>query len=81
MSLRLSALKINIIKIFIVVIFVFFAVLKDENRLLLKINKMFARLFFIKGFFEFDFLREIMIITIQFINLIKKILYMLILYR
>ena len=59
MNLRLSVLKANVIKTFIIVIFVFFATL-NENRLLLKINKiLFTRLFLIKGFFEFDFLREI----------------------
>ena len=63
MSLRLNALKANVIKTFIIVIFVFFAAL-NENRLLLKINKMFARLFLIKDFFEFDFLCEIMIMMI-----------------
>ena len=64
MSLKLSALKINVIKTFIIVSFVFSATLKNKNRLLLKINKMFTRLFFIKDFFEFDFLRKIIIITI-----------------
>ena len=63
MSLRLNALKINVIKTFIIVIFISFATL-NENRLLSKINKVFIRLFLIKSFFEFDFLREIMTITI-----------------
>ena len=75
MSLKLNVLKINVIKIFIIVIFVFFAILKNENRLLLKINKMFTRFFFIKSFFELDFLREVIMIMIQLTNLIKKILY------
>ena len=63
MSLRLNALKINVIKTFIIVTFVSFATL-NENRLLSKINKMFTRLFLIKSFFEFDFLREIITTTI-----------------
>ena len=49
MSLRLSVLKINVIKTFIIVAFVSFATL-NENRLLSKINKMFIRLFFYKRF-------------------------------
>ena len=63
MNLKLNVLKTNVIKIFIIVIFVSFAIL-NENRLLLKINKMFTRFFLIKDFFEFGFLREIIIITI-----------------
>ena len=78
MSLRLNVLKINVIKTFIIVAF---ASLKDENRLLLKINKIFTRLFLIKGFFEFNFLREFITIMIQFINLMREAFYMLILYR
>ena len=58
MSLRLNALKIDVIKTFIIVAFISFAAL-NEDRLLSKINKMFTRFFFIKGFFELDFLREI----------------------
>ena len=80
MSLRLNALKTNIIKIFIIITFIFFATL-NENRLLLKINKMFTRLFLIKGFFEFDFLYKIITTTIQLTNLMKRILYMFILHR
>ena len=80
MSLRLNVLKTNVIKIFIIVAFVSFATL-NEDRLLSKINKMFIRLFFIKDFFEFGFLYEIITIMIQFTNLIKKILYMLMLHR
>ena len=63
MSLRLNALKTNIIKTFIIIAFVSSAAL-NENRLLSKINKMFIRLFLIKDFFEFDFLREIIIMMI-----------------
>ena len=81
MSLRLNVLKINVIRTFIIVIFAFFAILKDENRLLLKINKIFARFFFIKGFFEFGFLCEIMTTMIQFTNLMRETFYMFILYR
>ena len=81
MNLKLNILKINVIKTFIIVAFIFFATLKNENRLLLKINKMFTRLFLIKDFFEFDFLREIIITTIQFTNLIKGALYIFILHR
>ena len=78
MSLKLNVLKTNVTETFIIVTFVF---LKNENRLLSKINKMFTHLFLIKDFFEFDFLREFITTTIQFINLIKETLYMLILYR
>ena len=63
MSFKLNILKISVTKTFIIIIFVFFATL-NENRLLLKINKMFTRFFFIKGFFEFNFLREIITIMI-----------------
>ena len=63
MSFKLNALKTNVIKIFIIIIFVSFVAL-NENRLLLKINKMFTRLFLIKDFFEFNFLYEIMTTTI-----------------
>ena len=63
MSLRLNVLKINVIKTFIIVAFVF-SVTLNENRLLLKINKMFTRFFLIKDFFEFGFLREIMMMII-----------------
>ena len=63
MSLKLNILKINVIKTFIIVIFISSAAL-NENRLLSKINKMFTRLFFIKGFFEFGFLCEIIITII-----------------
>ena len=80
MSFRLSALKTNVTKTFIIIAFIFFAVL-NENRLLLKINKMFIRLFFYKGFFEFGFLYEIMTIIIQFTNLIREIFYIFMLYR
>ena len=78
MSLKLSALKTNVIKTFIIAAFVS---LKNENRLLSKINKVFTRLFPIKFFFEFDFLRVLMTTTIQFTNLIKEILYMFVLHR
>ena len=81
MSFRLNILKTNVTKTFIIITFVFSAALKNENSLLSKINKVFARLFLIKDFFKFDFLREIMTITIQFINLMKGALYMLILHR
>ena len=64
MSLKLNILKINVINTFIIVIFVFFIVIKDEDRLLSKINKMFTRFFLIKGFFEFDFLCEIITMII-----------------
>ena len=80
MSLRLSVLKAGVIKTFIIVIFVSFVTL-NENRLLSKINKMFTRLFLIKGFFEFGFLCEIIMTTIQSMNLIKGALYMFILHR
>ena len=63
MNLRLSVLKAGVIETFIIVAFVSFAVL-NEDRLLSKINKMFARFFLIKGFFEFDFLCEIIATTI-----------------
>ena len=80
MSLRLSALKTNVIKTFIIVAFVSFAAL-NEDRLLSKINKIFIRLFLIKGFFELDFLYEIMTTMIQFTNLMRGALYMLVLHR
>ena len=64
MSFRLSVLKINVTKTFIIVIFVFFATLKNENRLLSEINKMFTRFFLIKDFFDFGFLCEIITTTI-----------------
>ena len=80
MNLRLNVLKINVIKTFIIIAFVFFAAL-NENRLLSKINKMFTRLFFIKDFFEFGFLCEIIATMIQFTNLMKKTLYMFMLHR
>ena len=80
MNLRLSALKAGVIKIFIIIAFVSSAAL-NENRLLSKINKMFIRFFLIKDFFGFDFLCEIITITIQFTNLIKEALYMLMLHR
>ena len=64
MSFKLNILKTNVIKTFIIIIFVFFITLKNEDRLLSKINKMFARFFFIKSFFEFGFLREIIMTTI-----------------
>ena len=66
MSLRLGVLKAGVIGIFITVAFVFSVVMKDEDRLLSEVNKVFARLFLIGGFFELDFLCEIMMITIQF---------------
>ena len=77
MSLRLNALKTNVIKTFIIAAFVFSTALKNENRLLSKINKMFARFFLIKGFF----LREVITMTIQFTNLMKKVLYIFMLHR
>ena len=80
MSLRLSALKTSVIKTFIIAAFVFFVTL-NENRLLSKINKIFARLFFIKDFFGFDFLCEIITTTIQSINLMKETLYIFMLHR
>ena len=80
MSFKLNALKTNVIKTFIIVIFVFFAAL-NENRLLSKINKMFARFFLIEDFFELGFLCEIIMTTIQFTNLMKKTLYMFVLHR
>ena len=80
MNLKLNVLKANVIKTFIIVIFVLFAAL-NENRLLSKINKVFIRLFLIKGFFEFDFLCEIITTTIQFTNLIRETFYILILHR
>ena len=64
MSFRLSVLKTNVTKTFIIVAFISFADLKNENRLLLKIDKIFTRLFFIKDFSEFNFLREIIMIII-----------------
>ena len=81
MSFKLNVSKTNVTETFIIVIFVFFVILKDENRLLSKVNKMFIRLFFIKGFFEFNLLCEVMTTTIQFTNLMKKILYMLMLHH
>ena len=80
MSLKLNVLKTNVIKTFIIVTFISSATL-NENRLLSKINKIFTRLFLIKGFFEFGFLCEIITTTIQFTNLIKETLYMLVLHR
>ena len=80
MSFKLNALKTNVIKTFIIITFVSFATL-NENHLLLKINKMFTRLFLIKGFFEFDFLYKIITITIQFTNLVRETLYIFMLYR
>ena len=80
MSLRLSVLKADVIKTFIITAFASFAIL-NENRLLSKVNKMFTRLFFIKGFFELDFLCEIITMTIQFTNLMRGVLYILMLYR
>ena len=80
MNLRLNALKANVTKTFIIIVFASSAVL-NENRLLSKINKMFIRFFLIKGFFEFDFLREIITTTIQFINMIREALYMFMLHR
>ena len=58
MNLKLNVLKAGVIRTFIIITFISFAAL-NENRLLLKINKVFARFFLIKGFFEFDFLYEI----------------------
>ena len=80
MSLKLNTLKTDVIKTFIIVAFVSSATL-NENRLLSKINKVFARLFLIEDFFELDFLYEIMATTIQFTNLMKGALYMLMLHR
>ena len=60
MSLKLSVLKTDVTETFIIAVFVFSAALKDENRLLSKINKVFTLLFLIKVFF----LREIIITTI-----------------
>ena len=80
MSFRLSALKTSVIKTFIIIAFVSFVTL-NENRLLSKVNKVFIRLFLIEGFFEFDFLCEIITTTIQFTNLIKETFYMLVLYH
>ena len=80
MNFKLNVLKTSVTKTFIIVAFVFFAALKNENRLLSKINKVFIRLFLIRGFFEFDFLYEIITTTIQFTNLMKKTLYMLMLH-
>ena len=80
MSLRLNILKINVIRIFIIIAFVSFVAL-NEDRLLSKINKMFTRLFLIEGFFEFGFLCEIITTTIQFTNLMRGAFYMFMLYR
>ena len=80
MNLKLNILKTNVIKTFIIIAFIFFADL-NENHLLSKINKMFARLFLIKSFFEFGFLYKIITTTRQFTNLIKKTFYILILHR
>ena len=80
MSFKLSVLKAGVIKTFIIIAFVFFVAL-NENRLLSKINKIFARLFLIKGFFEFDFLYKIMTTMIQFTNLMRGALYMFVLHR
>ena len=77
MSLRLNALKANVTKTFIIAAFVFSAALKNENRLLSEVNKMFIRLFLIKGFF----LHEIITMTIQSTNLMRGTLYMFILHR
>ena len=63
MNFKLSALKVDIIKTFIIIAFASFAAL-NENRLLLKINKVFTRLFLIRGFFEFDFLYKIITMII-----------------
>ena len=54
MSLRLNALKTDVIKTFIIVVFIFSAALKNEDRLLSEINKMFTRLFLIRGFFLYE---------------------------
>ena len=80
MSLRLNVLKVNVIKIFIIIAFISSATL-NEDRLLSKVNKMFTRFFLIKGFFELDFLCEIIITMIQFTNLIREVFYMLVLHR
>ena len=64
MSFKLNILKTNVINTFFIVIFVFFVIIKNENRLLSEINKIFTHLFFIKGFFELGFLCEIIIIII-----------------
>ena len=77
MSLRLSALETGVTETFIIAAFVSSAALKDEDRLLSEINRMFARLFFIKGFF----LRKAMTMTIQSTNLMGGALYMLVLHR
>ena len=60
MSFRLNALKTDVTGTFIIVAFVSSAALKNEDRLLSEVNKMFTRFFLIKGFF----LREVMTITI-----------------
>ena len=77
MNFKLNILKTSVIKTFIIVVFVFSAVLKNENRLLSKINKVFTRLFFIKGFFLYKTITTM----IQFTNLMKGTLYMLVLHR
>ena len=80
MSFRLNILKTDVIKTFIIIVFISFAAL-NEDRLLSKINKVFIRFFLIKGFFELNFLYKIITTIIQSTNLIKETLYMFILYR
>ena len=65
MSLRLNVLKADVIDTFIIAAFVFSAVIKNEDRLLSEINKMFIRFFLIKGFFGLGFLCEIITMMIQ----------------
>ena len=64
MNLKLSVLIINVINIFIFIIISFSLIWSNEDRLLLKIIKMFIRLFFIKGFLRLSFLCDDMTITI-----------------
>ena len=42
---------------------------------------MFARFFLVKGFLKLDFLRDDITTIIQFINVMKKLLYMFISHR
>ena len=77
MNFKLGALKADVTETFIIAAFVFSAALKNEDRLLSEVNKVFTRLFLIGGFF----LREIMITTIQLINLMEGALYMFVLHR
>ena len=77
MSLRLGALEAGVAGTSTIAAFASSAALKDEDRLLSEVNRVFARLFLIGGFF----LRGAMATTIQPTNLVGGALYMLVLHR